>query len=299
MTYLLVVILNNLSNLPKIMQAWRRIGVPGVTLLQSVGGFHAENWLQRIGLGGFSRLFDSGEYRQRTLLSLIQGEELLEQAIAEAELVVGGFDSPHSGILFTVPVGKVLGLQKWDLGETLSAPHPPGAARPIDTGALDDATRVAEIVDILHLDTAVVSVHASLPEVVEALLANPNVQVACVVNEENHLVGLIDTKTLANALFLAVFPEEFLGNLKNLEEVLSLADRRKVRQAADIMQEPAFLQMEDTLREAFHRIHQSKLPGLPVVDHHYHIQGYINLLELMAVFLQPGTGLAGGERGKA
>jgi CBS domain-containing protein len=296
MTYLLVVIVNNLSSLPKIMQAWRRIGVPGVTLLQSVGGFHAENWLQRLGLGGFGRLFDAGENRQRTLLSLIQGEALLERAIAEAELVVGGFDSPHSGILFTVPVGRVLGLQKWGQDETQAASQTEGEALPLDPAALDGTTRVAEVVDILRLDTAVVPVHASLPEVVEALLANPNVQVACVVNDEQHLVGLIDTVTLSNALFLEIFPEEFMGDLKDLEQVLSLADRRKMRRAADIMQEPAFLRLEDSLREAFRLIHKRKLTGLPVIDHHYHITGYINLLELMVVCLRSGGKPAGSDR---
>jgi hypothetical protein len=33
-------------------------------------------------------------------------------------------------------------------------------------------------------------------------------------------------------------------------------------------------------------MHDHDLPGLPVVDDRYHVTGYINLLELMAVCLE-------------
>jgi hypothetical protein len=95
--------------------------------------------------------------------------------------------------------------------------------------------------------------------------------------------------TLANALLLAVFPEEFLGDLKGLETVLNLADRTKIRTAGDIMTEPAYLHLEDSLQAAFHNLHNRKLPGLPVVDGQYHIVGYINLLELLVVCLRSGS----------
>jgi CBS domain-containing protein len=283
MKHLLVVILEDLSRLQKLMAAWKRVGVPGVTILQSVGGFHAENWFERLGLRGISRLFDQDEVRQRTLMSLIDGEDFLEQAIAEADKVVGGFDRPHSGILFTLPVGRTLGLRKWDQDETEEAQS--AEERRFTAGRLRLTTPVSEVVDVLRLDPAVVSPDARLEEIVVELLAHPNVQVVCVQNEDKHLVGLIDMTNLSNALFQAIFPEEYLGKLSHLDEVLRFVDRTKIHRAADIMEEPASVRLKDTLQEAFHIVHQRGLPGVPVIDDQYHIIGYINLLELMAVCL--------------
>lgn len=296
MTHLLVVILNDLSHLPELMKAWRKVGVPGVTILDSLGGYRAENWLKRIGFRGFGWLLDSGVYGQRTLLSLIEGEELLEQAIAEADRVVGGFDSPHSGILFTIPVGQSIGLKKWN--QVSGQPQKKPEATPLkkEQQALEEISRVADLVEVLRLAPAVVKPDASLTEVVEQLVSHPSVQVVCVVNEQDRLIGLIDVMTLANALLMAIFPEEFLGDLKGLEDVLNLADQSRVRTAGDIMNEPAYLQLQDSLKTAFHQLHRRKLPGLPVVDQQYRLVGYINLLELIVVCLRKGSDI--GDWGK-
>ncbi len=47
--YMLVVISLDLKRLPALLAAWKRIGVPGVTLTNSVGGYQAVNWLERSG----------------------------------------------------------------------------------------------------------------------------------------------------------------------------------------------------------------------------------------------------------
>jgi CBS-domain-containing membrane protein len=40
------------------------------------------------------------------------------------------------------------------------------------------------------------------------------------------------------------------------------------------------------VKDAFKRMHEHKVQGLPVVDDRYHVTGYINLLELTAVILE-------------
>ena len=47
MTYMLVVILHDLTRLPALLAAWKRVGVPGVTIMDSLGGYQAENWLNK------------------------------------------------------------------------------------------------------------------------------------------------------------------------------------------------------------------------------------------------------------
>ena len=112
MIYMLIVILDDLRLMPELLQTWKEIGVPGATILESAGAYRASTWLSRVGLGAMDRLFEAEEVRRRTLLVAIETDELLAQAIAEAERVVGGFDRPDSGLLLVLPVAQVRGLHK-------------------------------------------------------------------------------------------------------------------------------------------------------------------------------------------
>ena len=112
MLTLLIIILHDISCLPDLLAAWKKIGVPGVTIMESVGGFQAEKLLKRSGFSALLNLFDNTADKQRFIFSLINNQDKLDQAISEAAKVVRGFDRPSSGILFTIPVGQALGLQK-------------------------------------------------------------------------------------------------------------------------------------------------------------------------------------------
>lgn len=289
MAHLIIVILNDLARLPDLFAAWKRIGVPGVTLVNSVGGYQVDNWLQRLGLGGIGALFAQREAQQRTLISVIDDDELLERAIAEADIVVGGFDRPHSGILFVVPVGRILGLQKW--GATPEAQREDAARPEADSKTrdrlLDRSAPVSEIVDVLSLEPTIVDAGASLSLIIGENLLHPSVHVVCVVNQERHLVGLIDLKSLADAFFVSIFPEKFLSELTELDEVLQFADQTHMHLASDVMREPVSVHMDDTLEKAFDLMHEHGLPGVPVVDDQHHVIGYINLLEIMALGMRP------------
>ena len=46
---------------------------------------------------------------------------------------------------------------------------------------------------------------------------------------------------------------------------------------------PVWVKQGETVKHAFKRMHENGLPGLPVVDDRYHVIGYINLLELLAI----------------
>jgi CBS domain-containing protein len=52
---------------------------------------------------------------------------------------------------------------------------------------------------------------------------------------------------------------------------------------------PISVKSTDKVRDAFKRMHEHDLVGLPVVDDRYHVIGYIDLLELMAACLDSQT----------
>ena len=118
MPYLLVVILDDLERMPELLEEWQKIGVPGVTILESVGGYRVSTWLSRVGLGALDHLFEAEEVRRRTLLVAVEDDDLLARAIAEAERVVGGFDRPNSGLLLALPVAQIKGLYQVQPEET-------------------------------------------------------------------------------------------------------------------------------------------------------------------------------------
>lgn len=294
--YLLLVILNDPGKLPELLQAWKEIGVPGVTVLEGAGGYHTATWLSAVGLGALDRLLEADELRRRALLSAIDDPHLLDQAVAEAERVVGGFERPESGLLLVLPVMQARGIMK-RLVEQEGAEEevPPPALQP--EWRVQRDTPVEEVDAILKLKPIVVQAETPLDQVALAMLKSPNVHVACVVDEAGRLVGLLRLRALADDLFFHIMPEEFLSEISDLEEVGAYADKSRMRTAADAMQEPVWVKVGETVKDAFKRMHEHQLTGLPVVDDQYRVVGYINLLELLAACV--GRSAPAGQGGEA
>jgi CBS domain-containing protein len=268
--------------MPALLNAWEAIGAPGATILASAGSYRSRSWLSRMGLGAVNHLFRDEEVRRHTLMVAIETDELLEQAIAEAERVVGGFDRPDSGLLLVLPVAQIRGLHKVQ-------PRPrrerlPPAVRPSWVVHRDTPIESADAT--LCLEPTIVHTSARLDEVAGAMLAHPRVHVVSVVNDEGQLVGVLDLAALADDLFFHVIPEEFLSEVTDLEQAMHYAEMSGMRTAADAMHEAVWVKEGETVKDAFKRMHEHKHQGLPVVDDLYHVTGYVNLLELTAVILE-------------
>ena len=279
MAHLVMIILDDLQRLPALLEAWHTIGVPGVTILQSVGAHRTRTWLSSVGLGALDRLFESDEVRRRTLLAVIEDDDLVAQAVAEAERVVGGFDRPDSGLLLVLPVTQVKGLGK-------AQPEPAHVTLPPAVWPewmIRRDTPVEEAAAVLDLQPTIVSADTPLEQISQAMLAHPNVHVACVVGEDGQLAGLLRLRDLVDALFFHIIPEEFLGEIVDLDDAMEFAGKSGMRTAGDAMQDPVWVKRGETVKDAFKRMHENRLTGLPVVDERYRIVGYISLLELMAV----------------
>ncbi len=280
--YLLLVVLENTEILPQLLERWQTIGVPGTTIVRSMGGQHAISWLERLGRSVLGREAEE-ETEQRLLISVIPDENLLEQAIAEAEQLVGSFDLPHSGILFVLPVLRTLGVRKRrppspeELAATAAAPLP-----------LTERERirripVSQMLSMHPVQPALVHPEDSLQDVAREMIRHPDARLACVVNEEGRLIGIIRAQLLVSELLMHIMPEEFLQQMSELEEALEYASLFKVRSAGDLMEEPIFVHATDPIREAFAKLHQHRLPGLPVVDPTRHVIGYVDILNMLAL----------------
>ena len=126
----------------------------------------------------------------------------------------------------------------------------------------------------------------SLHAVTEQLGALPGVRTVAVVDSQARLVGIIPMRLLLDDLFLQVAPEEFLADLMGTEGVEEFGRLSRARTAKELMEEPAFVTMDDTARDAFARMHERKLEGLPIVDAEMKVVGYLDRLQLLQLWLK-------------
>lgn len=115
MSYLVVLIVDNLDDCPSILDAWERLGVSGVTILESTG----LGRLRRSGLlddlplmPSLRDILGGREEPHRTLLSVVESLEVVEKLVAAAQETIGDLNDPHTGFLFVVPVLQAYGLGK-------------------------------------------------------------------------------------------------------------------------------------------------------------------------------------------
>lgn len=115
MNYLVVLIVNNIDDCPTILDGWEAAGALGITILSSTGLGH----LRRAGLcddmplmPSLQDLFGSEEVHHRTLLSVVDSQELVDKMISIARQVIGDLDTAHTGFLFVVPVIQTIGFGK-------------------------------------------------------------------------------------------------------------------------------------------------------------------------------------------
>jgi nitrogen regulatory protein PII len=113
MSYLVVLIIDDLDDCLPVLNAWEDIGVSGVTILTSTG----LGRMRRAGLRddiplmpSLRALFEGDEVDHRTLLSVVEDQNTVDKMVTLAQEIIGDLDDPHTGFMFVVPVLKAFGL---------------------------------------------------------------------------------------------------------------------------------------------------------------------------------------------
>ncbi|MGH2454670.1 MAG: CBS domain-containing protein [Candidatus Limnocylindria bacterium] len=153
--------------------------------------------------------------------------------------------------------------------------------------AITQATPVGEV-DRLLRGTDPILVHAddSLQRLAELAVERPGCRVLSVVDDEGRLTGLVPVRMLVNDIFLKIVPEEFLGVISDIDDVLEYAGHVGARRAGDIMLEPVSVHLGATVRDAFERMHHARMNGLPIVDDKGKVVSYLDQLELLLVWVR-------------
>jgi nitrogen regulatory protein P-II 1 len=123
--FLLVVIVNEEEKIEALLSGFLDLGVTGATLIRSEGMGRVLSQDEPV-FAGLQTLMARSRPRNTTILSVIETQEVLDRAIEAAQRACGDFNSPGTGILFTIKLDRTVGLAPGlDLGRG-STPAEPG-----------------------------------------------------------------------------------------------------------------------------------------------------------------------------
>jgi len=106
--HVLFLVLNKKEQVKPVLKGLLDCGVSGATILESTGmGRTLANAIPVF--GGLRHALNGGTVGNSTIFSVIEDEEVLNKAIERIIEIVGDLERPGSGILFTVPVDRVIG----------------------------------------------------------------------------------------------------------------------------------------------------------------------------------------------
>ena len=106
---LLVCVVNRDEKREEILSGFLELGVTGATVIHSEGMGRVLSQEVPV-FAGLQALVSRSRPQNTTILSVIESPEVLQKAIDMVQQVCGNLDEPSTGILFTVPLNRVVGL---------------------------------------------------------------------------------------------------------------------------------------------------------------------------------------------
>ena len=114
MYHMILLVLDDINQCTTILEAWESQGVGGVTILESTGLGRVRKMSIRDDIPlmpSLSRLLQTREERHRTLFTVVETEEMVDDVIRATESILGNMEAPHNGDIFVLPVSRVVGLE--------------------------------------------------------------------------------------------------------------------------------------------------------------------------------------------
>lgn len=105
---LLIAVINHVEQVDDILAGFVELGITGATVVNSEGMGHVLSHDVPI-FAGLRSLTARSRPSNQTVLSVVDDEKV-DAAITLIQEVCGSLDSPGAGIVFTLPVSRVVGL---------------------------------------------------------------------------------------------------------------------------------------------------------------------------------------------
>ncbi len=114
MAHLVVLVLDDPNRCHEVLRAWEEAGVPGATILESTGMARMARgiWDDLPLVPSMRDILAGRELHHRTVFAVVKDEETVDRLFAATQQVLGDLDLHHTGIMFSVPVTRVAGLER-------------------------------------------------------------------------------------------------------------------------------------------------------------------------------------------
>lgn len=149
---------------------------------------------------------------------------------------------------------------------------------------------VRQVAELFGTEPIIVLAEESILAIPEKVADRPACRTLAVVDQAGTLVGVLPVTMLMDDIFLQVMPEEFLRDDLDPEEMVNLARGSEANTARDLMQPPTYVRMDQSFRSAFVTMHRHRLTGLPIVDDSLKVVGYLDMFQLLLVWLRTRAG---------
>jgi CBS domain-containing protein len=159
-------------------------------------------------------------------------------------------------------------------------------AGPPEADVLTKKTRISEAQSVAGEAPCVVSQDMDLREVARQMWQRRWVRMAAVVDAEGRLAGVLPLRLLLDELFFHVMPEELMSDALEPERIEEIGRVMHAERAEDLMQPPVYVALGDTVGDAFGRMHDHKVGGLPIVDEEMRPVGYLDRFQLLEVWIR-------------
>lgn len=108
----LFIVLNKSEYLDDILDAFVEIGVGGATILdsQGMGSALTDNGSNEPFFGVLRNLLDNSRPYNKTIFTVIKDDKILEKAVKAVKEIVVDIYKPGVGMMFTLPVGNIYGM---------------------------------------------------------------------------------------------------------------------------------------------------------------------------------------------
>jgi nitrogen regulatory protein P-II 1 len=129
---LLIAVINHPEKLDEILSGFVELGITGATILSSEGMGRVLSSEVPI-FAGLTALAEHSRPQNYTIFSVVREADKVDQAIRLLREICGNLEDPATGIAFTLPITRVVGLAP-ELGEDPRPVGDPPAPEPDATG---------------------------------------------------------------------------------------------------------------------------------------------------------------------
>jgi CBS domain-containing protein len=152
----------------------------------------------------------------------------------------------------------------------------------IDKISLTKKTLIHDAHRFLDIKPVIVKEADSLSSIAKSAIMHPKNFNVYVADKEDKLIGIIPLDMVYQNVFYPMMTEELAENKK--PEDASFIEGQIVI-AKDIMIPPVYMKTDDTVRDAFIKMHEKKLEELPIVNDRLKVTGFITIQHLLNIWL--------------